>query len=110
MESEARRIRLLADESEVAELSKEMLDQSRSHFYGVRCIFEADKIMPFFAEMCKPMKLRKLGKGANINIKGNFETDMQATIAYCVICHLFKTCVVEIRGKEDAGKKKKMKP
>ena len=66
--------------------------------------------MPFFAEMRKTMKLRKLGKGANINIKSYFETDVQAAIAYCVIRHLFKTCVAEIRRKEDTGKKKKMKP
>ena len=66
--------------------------------------------MRFFAEMRKTMKLRKLGKGVNIHIKSYFETDVQAAIAYCVIHHLFKTCVAEIRRKEDTGKKKKMKP
>jgi hypothetical protein len=91
----------------VAEVYKEMLDQSRLHFYGVRHIFQGDKIMPFFAEMRKTAELRKPGKGANININGNFETDVQATVAYCIMRHLFKTCVAEIRGKEDAGKKKK---
>ena len=110
MESEARRIRLLANESELAEVSKEMSDQRRSHFYGVRCIFEGDKIISFFTEMRKPMKLIKVGKGANIKIKGNFETDVQGAIEYCVIHHLFKTCVAEIRRKKDASKKKKMKP
>ena len=82
MDLEAGRIRLPIDESEVAEVSKEMSDQSRSHFYGVRHIFEGDKIMPFFAEMHKPVEIRKLGKGANINIKGHFETDVQAAVAY----------------------------
>ena len=52
-------------------------------------------------------ELRKPEKGANINIKGNFGTDVQAAVAYWVMRHLFKTCVAEIRGEEDAGKKKK---
>ena len=91
MDLEARKIRLPADESEVAEVSKDMLDQSRLHFYDMQCIFEGDKIMPSFAEMRKPMKLRKLGKGLNINIKGNFETDVQAAIMYYIIHHQFKT-------------------
>ena len=86
LDSEAGRIQLPADESEVGEVSKEMSDQTRSHFYSVRRIFEGDKM--------------------NIKIKRNFETDVQAALAYCV-SHLFKTCVAEIRGKEDAGKKKK---
>ena len=106
IDSEAGRIRLLADESEVAEVSKEALDHRKLHFYCVRRIFEGDK-MSFFAEMRKRAELRKAGKGANIKIKGNFETDVQAAVAYCVIRPLFKTCVVEIRGREDAGKKKK---
>ena len=68
--------------------------------------------MPFFIKMRKPTELRIPRKGENINIKGNFEkgnfeTDVQAAITYYIMCHLFKTCVVEIRGKEDAGKKKK---
>ena len=46
--------------------------------------------MPLFTEMHKREELRILGKRENINIKGNF-----------------KTCVAKIRGKEDAGKKKK---
>ena len=104
-DSETGRIRLPADESEVAEVSKEMSDQSRSHFYSVRHIFEGDK-MPFFAEMRKGAELRKAWKGANIKIKRNF--DVQAALAYCVMRHLFKTCVAEIRGKEDASKKKKL--
>ena len=69
--------------------------------------FEGDKIMSLFTRMRKPTKLRIPRKGANINIKGNFETDVQAAITYCIISHLFKTCVAKIHGKEDAGKKKK---
>ena len=103
MDSKAGRIRLPADESEV---SKEMSDQSRLHFYRMRRIFDRDK-MAFFAEMRKCAELRKPGKGANINIKGNFESDVLAAITYCIMCHLFKTCVAKIHGKEDADKKKK---
>ena len=88
-------------------MSKEMSDQSRSHFYGLWHIFEGDKIMPLFTRMRKPVKLRIPRKVVNINIKGNFEIDVQAAITYCIMCHLFKTCVAEIHGKEDAGKKKK---
>ena len=62
--------------------------------------------MPLFTRMHKPAKLRIPRKGVNINIKGNFESDVQAAITYCIMCHLFKTCVAKIHGKEDANKKK----
>ena len=63
--------------------------------------------MPFSIRMRKPIELRISGKGENININGNFETDVEAAITYYIMCHLFKTCVAEIHGKEDAGQKKK---
>ena len=81
------------------EISKaEKAKQSRSYFYGVRRKFKKNKIEPFFAEMRKPTEIIKSEKGdANINIKGNFKTDVEAAVAYCVMSHIFKICVAKIR-------------
>ena len=90
-------------------MCKEMSDQSRSHFYCVRRTFEGDK-MSFFAEMGNRAELIKAWKRANIKIKRNFEIDVQAAVTYCVMGHLFKTCVAEICGKEDAVRRKRRSP
>jgi hypothetical protein len=66
---------------------------SRSHFYGVRRIFnrKEGKFGDFFAEILKPRGLKSIKK-RKIEIR-RLQTDVEAGVACSVLIHIFKTYV-----------------